>query len=115
MKNLNNKVFMTARLAYDPDVTTFDSGKQLATLRLAVNEYKKNGLDWETTTHWHNAIGWGKVCDRIVKNLRKGDEVIIEGKLTNSNYQDKDGNNRYTTSIEVKDFMIKSRPNGKKE
>lgn len=116
MKTLKNKVFITGRLGYDPESIKFDSGRVLARIRLAVNEYKKQDGAWmPEETHWHNVQAWGKLAEKMISTLSKGDEVVIEGKLINNSYTDKDGNNRYTTSIEAEDFLIKSKPNGKRK
>lgn len=107
MKALKNKVFITGRLGYDPEVIKFDSGRTLTKLRIAVNEYKKVNGEWEEEVSWHNVQAWGKVANYMHEVLTKGDEIVIEGKLVNNSYTDKDGNNRYVTSIEAEDFLIR--------
>jgi len=55
---------------------------------------------------WHNLIAWGKTAEVMGKYLKKGSEVVVEGKLINSNYTDKAGVKKYVTEVQVNDFVM---------
>jgi single-strand DNA-binding protein len=106
MNSLRNSVRLVGNLGMDPEVKTFDSDKKLARISIATNEtYKNNKGEKVTETQWHNLIMWGAQAKLAESILKKGDEVAIEGKLTNSNYTDKDGNKRYVSEIVVNEFL----------
>ena len=67
---------------------------------LATNEnYRDRNGDWQTRTEWHDIVCWGPLAGWVEKNLKKGNLVFLEGKLTTRKWQDKDGNDRYTTEV----------------
>lgn len=106
MNSLRNSVRLVGNLGADPEVRGFDSNKQLARFSLATTEsYKNDKGERVTETQWHNLIAWGSQAKFIGTYLKKGDEVAVEGKLTNKNWVDKDGNKRYMTEVVVNDFI----------
>ena len=107
MNALRNKVQLIGNLGTNPEIKTLDGGKKLAKLNLATNETYKNAKGEKITeTQWHNLVAWGKTADIIEKYLTKGQEIAVEGKLLNRNYTDKDGVKRYTTEIQINDFLM---------
>ena len=107
MNTLRNKVQLIGNLGNSPEIRTLDGGKKLAKMNLATNESYKNAKGERVKeTQWHNLIAWGKTADIIEKYLKKDSEIAIEGKLINGNYTDKDGIKRYTTEIQVNEFLI---------
>lgn len=105
MNALSNQVNLIGHLGADPEVLSFDQ-KQLVKFKLATNESYKNGEgDWITDTQWHTVVGWGKVSEIIQKQLKKGTNVAVSGKLVHRDFEDKEGNRRYVTEIVLKDFM----------
>lgn len=112
MNTLRNKVSLIGRLGAQPEVVTFDSGKTLARFSLATNEsYKNKAGEWQDNTQWHNITAWGKTAELVGKMLSKGQEIVVEGRLVNNNYETKDGEKRYGTTIEVSEFLIISAKN----
>ncbi len=107
MNNLKNKVQLIGNLGNNPEIVNLDSGKKLAKFSIATNESYRNAKG-ETVkeTQWHNLVAWGKTADIIEKYLQKGNEVAIEGKLVNRNYDDKDGNKRYITEVLVNEILM---------
>jgi single-strand DNA-binding protein len=106
MNSLKNSVRLVGNLGMDPEVKNFDNNKQLARLSLATNEIFKNDKGEKITeTQWHNLVVWGSQAKFAADYLKKGDEIAIEGKLTNRNWVDKDGNKRYVTEVVVNEFM----------
>ena len=106
MNSLRNSVRLVGNLGMDPEVKSFDGNKKLAKLSLATSEsYKNEKGEKVTDTQWHNLALWGNLAKFAEDGLKKGDEVAIEGKLTNKSYTDKDGNKRYFCEVVVNDFI----------
>jgi single-strand DNA-binding protein len=107
MYALKNKVQLIGNLGNAPEVKTLDSGKKMARFSIATNEAYRNAKGEKITeTQWHNMIAWGKVAEIAEKYLTKGKEVVIEGKLVNRNYTDKDGNKKYITEVQVNELLL---------
>tara|TARA_B100000809_G_C15120884_1_gene524255 strand:+ start:597 stop:935 length:339 start_codon:yes stop_codon:yes gene_type:complete len=107
MNNLKNRVQLIGNLGMNPEIKTLESGKKLAKFSIATNESYKNAKGEKIEdTQWHNLIAWGKTADIVEQYLQKGNEVAIEGKLSNSSYDDKDGNKRYVTEIVVNELLM---------
>ena len=96
-----NKVILVGNLGKDPEVRYLEGGTAVANFPIATSEtYKdKNSGEKKTSTEWHNVVLWRGLAEIAEKYLRKGSQVYIEGKLKTRQWQDKDGNNRYTTEI----------------
>ncbi len=109
-----NKVILLGNLGKDPEIRTLESGVKLARFPLATNEYYK-GKDGELVekTEWHNIILWHQRAELAEKYLKKGSQVYIEGRLQTRQWDDKEGNKRYTTEI-IGDVMnfVGGRPGG---
>jgi single-strand DNA-binding protein len=107
MANLRNSVQLIGRLGKDPEVKTFDKGKKLAKIVLATNEtYKNQKGEKVNDTQWHNLVVWGRQVDVVSKYLKKGSEIAIEGKLVHNSYETTNGEKRFTTEINVNDFVM---------
>ncbi|MES2556065.1 MAG: single-stranded DNA-binding protein [Bacteroidota bacterium] len=107
MNTLRNKVSLIGRLGTQPEITKFQSGTQNARIRLATNEpYKDKNGEWVENTQWHTVVAWGKQVDRIAKDLNKGMEVLLEGRLVNKSYETKAGEKRMSTEIEMSGFLV---------
>lgn len=97
-----NKVILVGRLGKDPDVRYTPSGDAVAELSLATSEkYKNQEGDYVERTEWHRCIVWRQKAEFAKQYLNKGQLVYAEGKLQTRKWQDKNGNNRYTTEIQV--------------
>ncbi len=99
-----NKVILVGNLGADPEVKSFQNGGRVANLRIATSETWKDRQTGERKerTEWHQVVlqsdGLVGVAERF---LRKGSKVYIEGQLRTRKWQDRDGNDRYTTEISV--------------
>ncbi|MBI9036498.1 MAG: single-stranded DNA-binding protein [Bacteroidales bacterium] len=99
-----NKVILVGFLGKDPEVITFENGVKKATVSMATTEsYKNKEGNWIDQTDWHNVVLWRWLAE---KNLIKGDQVYVEGKVKTRSYDDKDGNKKYITEI-VADKILK--------
>lgn len=99
-----NKVILIGNLGADPEIKSFQNGGRIANLRIATSEQWKDRATGERKerTEWHQVViqsdGLVGVVERF---LRKGSKVYIEGSLRTRKWQDRDGNDRYTTEISV--------------
>src|ERR1700733_15033460 len=106
MNSLKNSVRLVGNLGMDPEVKSFDNNKKLAKIAIATNEtYKNDKGEKVTDTQWHNCILWGMQAKLAEELLKKGDEVTVEGRLSNKIYVEEDGDKRYVTEIVVNDFL----------
>lgn len=107
MNAVKNKVQLIGNLGQDPEVKLIGEDKKVAHLSVATNENYKNAKGEKVTeTQWHNVVAWGKLADIAEKYLVKGTEVVIEGKLINRNYTDKQGVKRYATEVQANELLI---------
>ena len=102
-----NKVILVGNLGKDPEVQTFDNGIKKATFSLATTEKFKNkeGVLTEET-EWHKIVVWRKLAETAESYLRKGSLLYVEGRLRTHNWDDKDGNKRYTTEVIADTFTM---------
>lgn len=107
MNTLRNKVQLIGRLGQDPEIITFDNGNKIAKFSLATDDsYKdKNGNKIERT-YWHSIIIKNGLVKVVENYITKGQEIAIEGKLTNRTWEDKDGNKRYVTEILCSELLM---------
>lgn len=107
MYGMRNKVTLIGNLGMDPEFKETEKGVKLAKVSIATNEvYKNNQGEQVKETMWHNLIAWGKTAEVMNKYLKKGSEVVVEGKLINRNYTDKSGTKKYVTEVQVSDFVM---------
>jgi single-strand DNA-binding protein len=107
MNSLRNKVLLIGHIGINPEIKNLASGKKIAKFTMATNESFKNSKGEKVEdTQWHNLVAWDKKADIIETYLQQGNEVAIEGKLTNKSYEDKDGNKRYFTEIVVNEILM---------
>ena len=116
MNTLKNTVSLIGNLGGDPEFKALEGGNALARFRVATNEsYKDKKGEWVTTTQWHNIIAWGKTAELSNQLLKKGAEVVLEGKLQNDVYTTKEGEKRYKTEVNLREFMLLNRDKKKGE
>ena len=98
-----NKVILIGNLGQDPDVKYMPSGDAVANVSIATSESwkDKNTGEKQERTEWHRVVFFGKVAEVVQKYLHKGSKVYVEGKLKTRKWQDKEGQDRYTTEIVV--------------
>lgn len=96
-----NKVILIGNLGQDPETRYLPSGAAVTNLRIATNESWKDKETGEKKerAEWHSISMFGKLAEIAAEYLRKGATVYIEGKLRTRKWQDKQGNDRYTTEI----------------
>ncbi len=95
-----NKVILVGRLGGNPDIRYTPSGSAVANFSVATNESwnDKSGQKQERT-EWHRIVVWGKLAQLCGEYLAKGRQVYVEGRLQTRQWQDKDGQTKYTTEV----------------
>ncbi|XZF13945.1 single-stranded DNA-binding protein [Chitinophagaceae bacterium MMS25-I14] len=107
MNALKNKVQLIGNLGNAPEIRTTETGKKLARLSIATNETYRNAKGEKVTeTTWHTVVAWGATAEIAEKLLQKGSEVMVEGKLTNRSYTDKQGVKRYFTEVLASELLL---------
>jgi single-strand DNA-binding protein len=103
-----NKVILIGNLGADPETRAMPSGTTVANLRVATSESwrdKQTGEQQERT-EWHRVALFGRLAEVAGEYLRKGSQVYIEGSLRTRKWQDKQGNERYSTEIVGNDLQM---------
>ena len=97
-----NKVILVGNLGRDAELRYTPGGSAVATLNMATTEVwnDKQGQKQEKT-EWHRVILWGKQAESLQEYLTKGKQIYVEGRLQTRQWDDKDGNKRYTTEIKA--------------
>jgi single-strand DNA-binding protein len=95
-----NKVILVGNLGRDAELRYTPGGAAVATLNMATTEtWTDKGGQRQEKTEWHRVVFWGKVAESLTEYLTKGKQVYVEGRLETRQWNDKDGNKRYTTEI----------------
>ena len=96
-----NKVIIVGNLGRDAEVRRTPGGTAVTTISLATTEVwtDKSSGDRQERTEWHRVVIWGKTAESLEQYLLKGRQVYVEGKLQTRKWQDRDGNDKYTTEI----------------
>jgi single-strand DNA-binding protein len=96
-----NKVILVGNLGADPETRAMPSGMTVTNIRIATTEAwkDKSSGEQQEKTEWHHIALFGRLGEISAEYLRKGSQVYIEGKLRTRKWQDKQGNDRYTTEI----------------
>ncbi len=95
-----NKVILVGNLGRDPEIRHMPSGDALANFSIATTDtWKDKNGDKQERTEWHRVAMFGKLAGIAGEYLKKGSQVYIEGRLQTRKWQDKDGQDRYTTEI----------------
>ena len=95
-----NKVILVGNLGRDAELRYTPGGAAVATINMATTEVwnDKSGQRQEKT-EWHRVVLWGKTAESLNEYLTKGKQIYVEGRLQTRQWDDKDGNKRYTTEI----------------
>ena len=97
-----NKTILLGNLGRDPEIRSMQSGDKMASFSIATSKRWKdrNTQEQKEKTSWHNIVVFGDgLVDIVEKYVKKGSKIYIEGELQTRKWQDKDGNDRYTTEV----------------
>jgi len=123
-----NKAILIGNLGKDPDVRYSPDGSAIASISLATTEsWKDKNGEKQEKTEWHHIVFFGKLAEIVEEYLKKGSQVYVEGRIRTRKWQDKEGQDRYTTeivagkmqmlggrgnSLEVTDAPVEGQPSG---
>ena len=97
-----NKVILVGNLGRDAELRYTPGGAAVATLNLATTEvWNDKGGQRQEKTEWHRIVLWGKQAESLQEYLTKGKQIYVEGRLQTRQWDDKDGNKKYTTEIKA--------------
>jgi single-strand DNA-binding protein len=108
-----NKAILIGNLGRDPELRYTQNGQAVVNFTLATSENwtDKSGERMERT-EWHRIVVWGKVGELCAQYLSKGRTVYVEGRIQTREWEDKDGNKRYTTEINAQTVQFLGGPRG---
>lgn len=115
-----NKVILIGNLGADPEIRRTQDGRPVGNLRIATSESwrDKNSGERREKTEWHRVVIFNEgLCKIVEQYLKKGSKVYIEGALQTRKWEDRDGQERYTTEVVLQGFnsaltMLDSREGG---
>jgi single-strand DNA-binding protein len=103
-----NKVILIGNLGQDPESRTTPGGTTVTNIRIATSESwrDKTSGEMKEQTEWHGIVLWNKLGEIAAEYLKKGSQVYIEGRLQTRKWQDKQGNDRYTTEVVASEMQM---------
>ncbi len=103
-----NKVILVGNLGADPETRYMPNGDAVTNIRLATTESwkDKNTGEKREMTEWHRVVFYRKLAEIVSQYLKKGSAVYIEGRIRTRKWQDKEGQERYTTEIEASEMQM---------
>jgi single-strand DNA-binding protein len=97
-----NKAMLIGNLGQDPEVRYTQNNTAVATLNIATSErYKDSNGEYQENTEWHRVVAWGRTAEICQQYLTKGSKVYIEGPIQTRQWEDKEGQKKYTTEIKA--------------
>ena len=104
-----NKVILVGNVGKDPEIRRFENNIK-ASFSLATSEtYTPKGGDKVTQTEWHNIVAWRRLAELAENYIRKGSQILIEGKLRYRSYDDRDGNKKDIVEVEADTIQLLGR------
>jgi single-strand DNA-binding protein len=109
-----NKAILVGRLGRDPETRFTSGGQAVANFSVATDHaYKDKNGERQKRTEWHKVVAWGKLAEIVQKYLKKGSLIFIEGRIETREWQDKEGQKRYSTEIIANEMrMLGSKGDG---
>ena len=103
-----NKAILLGNVGKDPEIRSINGGPIVASFSLATAERQKDGQgNWQDKTEWHNLIAFNRTAEIVRDYLRKGSQVLIEGKIQTRTWDDREsGQKKYRTEILINDLTL---------
>ena len=102
-----NKVILVGNLGQDPELRYTGSGTAVCNFSLATTEsYKDRDGNQVENTEWHRVVAWARLAEICGEYLKKGRQVYIEGQIQTRQWEDKEGQTRYTTEIKAREMQM---------
>jgi single-strand DNA-binding protein len=105
-----NKVILIGYAGKDPEIRHLDSGVAVITLPVVTTERVKdrNG-EWREISEWHNVVFWRALAESVEKYVRKGSQILVEGKLRTRSWEDQSHQKKYTTEVVAETLKVLNR------
>ncbi len=104
---MRNSVMLIGRPGAEPEIKNLSNNNKVARFRLAVDERRRNANnEWVTDTQWFNLVAWGPVAERMEKNVKKGLQIAVDGKLRNNEWTDDKGQRHSNIEVLVNDLFL---------
>ena len=112
-----NKVTLIGNLGSDPEVRSTTGGNRVATFSLATSRnWNDASGQKQEKTEWHRCVVWNskvsQLADIVERYVKKGDKLYVEGRIEYRQWQDKDGQTKYSTEINVRELIMLGSPRG---
>ena len=102
-----NKVLLLGHAGKDPEVRATQGGTLVASLSLATADRQKQGDEWVDKTEWHNVVAFQRTAEIVRDYIKKGSQIMIEGKLQTRSWDDKEsGQKKHRTEIIINDLTL---------
>ncbi|HEX8297582.1 MAG TPA: single-stranded DNA-binding protein [Rubricoccaceae bacterium] len=102
-----NKVILVGNLGQDPELRYTGGGTAVCNMRVATSEsYKDKDGNMVENTEWHTVVAWARLAEICGEYLKKGSQAYFEGSLQTRQWEDKEGNTRYSTEIKVREMQM---------
>jgi single-strand DNA-binding protein len=103
-----NKVILVGNLGADPETRYLPSGDAVCNIRIATTDRVRDKAsgEYKENTEWHRIVFFGKLAETAGQYLKKGRQIYVEGRIRTNKWQDKDGNERYTTEIVANEMKM---------
>lgn len=101
-----NQVTLIGNVGRDPETRATQSGSFVANFSLAIGERQKRGETYEDHTEWVNCVALGKTAETVSKHVTKGSRVYVSGRLQTRKWQDKEGKDRWSTEVVVREILF---------
>jgi single-strand DNA-binding protein len=102
-----NKVILIGNAGKDPEIRHLDSGVAVVTLPVVTSERIKDRLgEWREVSEWHNVVFWRALAELVEKYVRKGSQILVEGKLRSRSWEDHNGQKRVTTEVVAETLKV---------
>jgi len=102
-----NKAIIIGNLGNDPEIRTTPSGTRVATISVATNRrWVSRTGETQEDTQWHRVVAWSKLAEIAEQYLKKGDRVFVEGRIQYRQWEDQNGQKRYSTEIVANDMVM---------
>ena len=112
-----NKVTLIGNLGSDPEVRSTTGGNRVATFSLATSRsWNDQSGSKQEKTEWHRCVVWNtkssQLADIVERYVKKGDKLYVEGRIEYRQWQDKEGQTKYSTEINVRELIMLGSPKG---
>jgi single-strand DNA-binding protein len=101
-----NKAILMGRLGRDPELKRTQAGGAVVSVSLATNEREKQGDAWVDVTEWHYIVAFGRTAELMAERCRKGDPVLVHGRMKTRKWQGQDGTERQRTEVVASDVRF---------